>query len=49
VAVTEGNYFVLGDNRSNSCDSRAWGLVPRDSIVGRVVAVYWPLRRIARR
>jgi signal peptidase I len=49
VAVTEGNYFVLGDNRSNSCDSRAWGLVPRDSIVGRVVAVYWPFRRIARR
>jgi signal peptidase I len=49
VAVTGGHYFVLGDNRSSSCDSRAWGLVPRDSIVGRVVAVYWPFRRIARR
>jgi signal peptidase I len=49
VAVTPGNYFVLGDNRSSSCDSRAWGLVPRSAIVGRVVAVYWPFRRIARR
>ena len=49
VAVTDGNYFVLGDNRSSSCDSRTWGLVPRGSIIGRVVAVYWPFHRIARR
>jgi signal peptidase I len=49
VAVSDGDYFVLGDNRDSSCDSRSWGLVPRGSIVGRVVAVYWPWRRIARR
>jgi signal peptidase I len=49
IAVTPGNYFVLGDNRSSSCDSRVWGLVPRGSIVGRVVGIYWPWRRIATR
>jgi len=49
VAVTSGNYFVLGDNRSSSCDSRAWGLVPRDAIVGKVVGIYWPWHRIATR
>ena len=38
---------MLGDNRSSSCDSRAWGFVPRDAIVGRVVATYWPWHRIA--
>jgi signal peptidase I len=49
IAVTPGNYYVLGDNRSGSCDSRAWGFVPRDAIVGRVVGIYWPWRRIASR
>jgi type IV secretory pathway protease TraF len=36
-------YFVLGENRSFSQDSRAFGPVPRDSIFGRVVLDYWPL------
>jgi len=40
--IPANRYFVMGDNRANSCDSRDWGLVPRSSIVGRVVAVFWP-------
>jgi signal peptidase I len=39
VTVTEGHYLVLGDNRNNSADSRFYGFVPRDEIVGRSRAV----------
>jgi signal peptidase I len=38
-------YYVLGDNRSESQDSRAFGPVPRDTIFGRVFLIYWPLGR----
>ena len=44
--VPAGHYIMLGDNRSSSCDSRRWGAVSRGNLVGPVVAVYWPPKRI---
>ncbi len=41
--VPPDEYFVLGDHRSSSNDSRAWGMVPRYDIYGKAVFVYWPL------
>ena len=40
--VTSGTYFVMGDNRNNSSDSRAFGAISQDDIVGRAWLVYWP-------
>jgi signal peptidase I len=45
--VEDGHYVMLGDNRSQSCDSRTWGPVPRENLIGRVFAVYWPPDRIS--
>ncbi len=44
--VPAGSYFMMGDNRSESCDSRSWGSVPRSSLVGTVLFTYWPPDRI---
>jgi len=45
--VPDGSYFMMGDNRSQSCDSREWGSVPRSDLIGPVFAVYWPPQRIS--
>jgi signal peptidase I len=41
--VPEDAYFVMGDNRPNSSDSRAWGFLDSDQIAGKAAAIYWPL------
>lgn len=47
VVLGEDQYFVVGDNRLHSSDSRAWGPVARDGIVGRAFFRYWPVEDIA--
>jgi signal peptidase I len=45
--IKQGQYFMMGDNRAASCDSRRWGSVPRANLIGKVFATYWPPNRIS--
>lgn len=41
LVVPPGHYFAMGDNRDNSSDSRYWGFVPRENIIGKPILIYW--------
>jgi len=46
ITVPNDNYFVLGDNSASSKDSRYWGFVPKNNILGKAILIYWPPNRV---
>jgi len=46
ITVPKDSYFVLGDNSASSKDSRYWGFVPKDNLLGQAMVIYWPVHRI---
>ena len=46
IIVPKDSYFVLGDNSASSKDSRYWGFVPKENLLGEALVIYWPLNRI---
>ena len=44
--IPEDNYFMMGDNRGNSQDSRFWGTLHKDRFIGRAVFIFWPFKRL---
>ncbi len=46
VKIPDDYYFLLGDNRNNSEDSSIWGPIPKELIIGKIICLYWPLKRI---
>ena len=46
ITIPAGHFFMMGDNRGESADSREWGPVPEDWIIGKAFFTYWPLDRI---
>lgn len=45
ITVPDGQYFMCGDNRNHSADSRVWGFLPKQLIIGKAQAIYWPFNR----
>jgi len=46
IVVPKDSYFVLGDNSASSKDSRYWGFVPKENLLGQALVIYWPIHRM---